>query len=89
MTDKSAIRLFAGALGTLLTTFGAYILYEKVYLAILYSHSHERVGVVDRAETPFSFWLGIFTYGACSALVVVAGIALIVVALKKSPRPDG
>ncbi|MGB7242862.1 MAG: hypothetical protein WBC93_12345 [Sulfitobacter sp.] len=86
MADKIAIRLFCAVLGTLLTVFGAYIFYEKVYLAILDGHSHERVGIVDRADDPFSFWLGVCTYGTCSSVVIVAGLALLFRTLKKSPE---
>ncbi len=83
MARVSATRWIGLVLGVILSLFGAYILFEKVFLAISDGQSYERAGIVERTEEPFSFWLGVATYGVCASAVLLGGVAAIFAAARK------
>ena len=76
LKQNLGVGLVGVVLGTLLAIFGGYILYEKAILSISLGYSHERVGVVSRSDSAFSFWLGVCVYGVCSLFILIAGIVL-------------
>ena len=59
--------------GVLTLAFGAYLLYEKVILSISRGVLDERIGLIDRADEPWSFWFGVAMYGFIGAMIVIAG----------------
>lgn len=74
MKQNVKVAWFGIVVGVITAIFGAYILYEKAILPVFQGHSHERVGIVERSNDAFSFWLGVSVYGVCSVFVLAAGI---------------
>ena len=69
--------------GIFVTVFGGYVLYEKVMLSLVNGCSHERAGLICRADDPFSFWLGLGVYGVCAGAVFLGGVALVIWGVRK------
>ena len=60
--------------------FGGYLIYEKVYLSLLTAHTHERAGIIFRADDPVFFWVWVTTYALAGTWIVITGIFFLVVA---------
>lgn len=86
MNSKSKDRLLGSAALSLLALFailfGGYLIYEKVYLSILTGHTHERAGIVMRADEFAGFWAWVTTYGLAGAWILITGMFGLVAAVK-------
>jgi|GEM_PF-6170321 len=57
--------------------FGAYLIYEKVFLSIATGQIEERAGIILRAAEPFGFWAWVVTYSLAGSLLVLTGLGLL------------
>lgn len=78
----SGVRLALGAIGAVLTLFGGYLLYEKVWHALIVGATEERAGVITRAEDPVFFWLWFGTYGVIGTGLAALGLWALVRTVK-------
>ncbi len=81
----TAARLLGFACGLLVAVFGGYIFYEKACLPLQTGQTEERVGLIERAFEPASFWLSVANYALCSLPIVWLGAYFMWLALRR-PR---
>lgn len=61
-------------LGSALAVFGAYLVYEKVALAILSGVTEDRAGLTDRADEPILFWISVLMFAVFGGVICVFGL---------------
>lgn len=61
-------------LGSMLTLFGGYLVYDRTVLPILSGVTEDRAGLTYRAEDPIFFWISVLMFGAIGG--VIAGFGL-------------
>lgn len=75
--NQTRWRITMALIGLLLISFGAYLVYEKVGLAILSGVTEERAGLTYRAEEPVLFWISVSMFAVIGLGIVVLGLAML------------
>ncbi|MEQ9586451.1 MAG: hypothetical protein RJS97_00515 [Parvibaculaceae bacterium] len=66
--------LLYGGLSLIPLIFGGYLIYDRVILSLRRGQIEERVGMIDRASEPISFWISVGMYGSFGSLIAGVGL---------------
>lgn len=77
---------FGGGLSLLALIFGAYLVYDRVWLAIGTGATEERAGVATRADDPIWFWVSVGMNGFFGSMIVLFGLWGLWLTFRVSPR---
>lgn len=66
--------LICCTLSIFVIVFGAYLIYEKVFLSIQTGQTIERIGLIERAKEPISFWIQVSMFSFFGTLIIIYGL---------------
>jgi len=73
VSNRIKNKIMIGVMGSILSTFGAYLFYEKALLPVLTGVVDERAGTTLRQGEPFSFWSSVCLFGSISLFLIAMG----------------
>lgn len=76
MANFERVKRYAlgGGLSLMALIFGAYLVYDRVWLALKAGETEERVGMIARASDPLWFWVSVGMGGSFGGLIGLAGL---------------
>lgn len=76
MSRPEKLKVYAAATlcNVSLLVLGAYLVFEKVVLAIMQGETEERAGMTERVIEPVSFWISVGMFGFFGAMIFSGGV---------------